>query len=137
MDDWIARGIVTREIVTEHGRDKLRLRIDRKALAAYEVQPGEHVRPLAAFWLFSVRQRLEADEEVAKAAWCVSCGAGCTDRRGHVARVRQWCEGCVKLRHRPGYRRCAAADCLTLFWSARSNQLFCNDACTEAERRRR
>lgn len=126
---WIDRRFVTTT-------SEASLKFDRPALAAYEIQPGECVPPMASLWLFAVREVLEGDGEVAKAAWCVSCGVGCTDRRGHVARVRQWCDRCLRLRHRPAYRRCASADCLGVFWSTRSNELFCSAACTEAERRR-
>lgn len=125
---WVERGFFL-------SVDETRLAFDRRALDAYEIKPGECVPPIAACWLFSARAELEHDGEVAKAAWCVSCGAGCTDGRGHVARIRQWCARCVRLRHRPEYRRCEAADCPAIFWSERANHRYCSAACTEAEGR--
>jgi hypothetical protein len=106
---------------------------DIAAFTAYEVQDGEQVPSLAAAWLWAIRGIWERGGILTAAAWCTSCGVGCIDHRQSPKRIRQWCDRCVKLSHRPEWCQCPG--CEDWFRITHGN-LYCSDRCRKAETRR-
>ena len=115
--------------------DREEIRPDRAGLAAYELRGGERVPSLSAAWLWTIRGVWEKHGVLTAAAWCASCGTGCIDRRQSPRRIRQWCDQCVRRRHRPEWRQCPG--CEEWFATTRGNAIYCSrDRCRKADRRR-
>jgi hypothetical protein len=109
--------------------------INRAALAAYKLQEGECAPSLAAVWLRIARSGVEKSGVLTHAAWCVSCGAGCIDRRPSPAHIRRWCDACGLRRHRPQWHQCPG--CGDWWPTTRKNLIYCDDRCRKADSRGR